>query len=57
MRLPIILVDNGHGRNTPGKCSPDALKGLVNSPHYFREYSWARSCAQGIVSVLQAQGY
>lgn len=57
MNYPIILIDNGHGVNTPGKRSPDAVKGLVNSPLYFREYSWARQCAQGIVSVLTAQGY
>lgn len=29
----IILLDNGHGVNTPGKCSPD--KTLL-------EYKWAR---------------
>lgn len=57
MRRPIILIDNGHGKNTPGKCSPDAVKGLLHSRYYFREYAWARQCAQGIVSVLTAQGY
>lgn len=54
--LPIILIDNGHGKDTAGKRSPDALKGLVHSPLYFREYSWTRRCAQGIVDVLQAMG-
>ena len=57
MRLPIILVDGGHGRNTLGKCSPDASKGMLQSPLYFREYAWNRRCAQGIVDVLQAEGY
>lgn len=57
MRRPVILVDNGHGRDTKGKCSPDAAKGLIHSPHYFKEFSWARKCAQVIVSVLTAQGY
>lgn len=57
MKLPIILIDNGHGRDTLGKCSPDASLGKVNSPHYFREYSWNRRCAQGIVDVLTAEGY
>ena len=57
MKMPIILIDNGHGNDTPGKRSPDAVKGLVRSPLYFREYAWARKCAQGIVSVLAAQGY
>ena len=57
IKLPIILIDNGHGRNTPGKCSPDATAGRIHSPLYFREFSWARRCAQGIVDVLQAEGY
>lgn len=57
MKMPVILIDNGHGKDTPGKCSPDASKGLISSPLYFREYAWARKCAQGIVSVLEAQGY
>lgn len=57
MRFPIILVDNGHGVNTPGKCSPDAKKGLKTSTLYFREYAWARECAQSLVSVLTFQGY
>lgn len=52
-----ILIDNGHGIDTPGKCSPDASNGLKNSPLYFREYEWARKCAQGIVSVLKFEGY
>lgn len=57
MKYPIILIDNGHGRNTPGKCSPDASNGLIHSPLYFREYSWARKCAQAIASVLTFEGY
>ena len=28
-----VILDNGHGANTPGKCSPD--KSLL-------EYKWAR---------------
>lgn len=43
-----ILIDNGHGSNTPGKCSPD--KSL-------REYKWAREIARCIVEKLTAQGY
>lgn len=57
LKLPIILIDNGHGVDTPGKRSPDAVKNLIHSPYCFREYSWTRSCAQGIVDVLQAEGY
>ncbi len=56
IRLPIVLIDNGHGKDTPGKCSPDASLGLVNSPYYFREYSWTRKLAQGICSALSFEG-
>ena len=56
IKLPVILIDNGHGVNCAGKRSPDAMKHLWNSPLYFREYSWTRKCAQGIVDVLQALG-
>lgn len=52
-----ILVDNGHGFDVKGRESPDASNGLVNSPYYFREYHYARIYAQGIVDVLQAEGY
>ena len=57
IKFPIILVDPGHGVNTPGKRSPDAANGRNDSPLYFREYSWARKCACGICDVLQAEGY
>lgn len=43
-----ILIDNGHGENTPGKRSPDGL---------FREYKWAREIAKGIVCKLHDKGY
>lgn len=43
-----ILIDNGHGSNTPGKCSPD--KSL-------REYAWSREIASRIVTALKARGY
>ena len=57
IKLPIILLDPGHGSDTPGKRSPDATAGKTNSPLYFREFSWARKCACGICDVLQAEGY
>ena len=57
LRMPVILIDNGHGKDTPGKRSPHAVMELIHSPLYFREYSWTRKCAQGIVDVLQAMGY
>lgn len=57
IRLPVILIDNGHGKDTPGKRSPDAVKGLFLSPLFFREYEWTRNCARGVVDVLQVLGY
>jgi N-acetylmuramoyl-L-alanine amidase len=44
----VILVDNGHGKETPGKRSPDGS---------FREYAWAREVACMVCDLLQAQGY
>lgn len=43
-----ILIDNGHGVDTPGKCSPDGK---------FREYRYTREIAAEIVKQLKAQGY
>lgn len=57
IHLPIILIDNGHGINTAGKCSPAAAAGLIHSPLYFREFSWNRTCAAAIVEALQAKGH
>ena len=42
-----ILIDNGHGKETPGKRSPDGL---------LREYKYAREIASGIVTELRARG-
>jgi hypothetical protein len=44
----IILIDNGHGVNTSGKCSPDGK---------FREYRYAREIADEVMKRLRAQGY
>lgn len=43
-----VLIDNGHGENTPGKCSPDRT---------LREYQWTREVAQRIVSELKVRGF
>ena len=43
-----ILIDNGHGIDTAGKCSPDGS---------LREYKWAREIAARVVNALRAQGY
>ena len=42
----IILIDNGHGIDTAGKCSPD--KSL-------REYKWAREIATLLCNFLKIQ--
>lgn len=44
----IVLIDNGHGSNTPGKCSPDRS---------LREYKWAREIAARIETVLKTKGF
>ena len=42
-----ILIDNGHGQNTPGKCSPD--KSL-------KEWWWTREVAAMVVAALKTKG-
>jgi N-acetylmuramoyl-L-alanine amidase len=44
----VILIDNGHGSNTGGKCSPDGK---------LREYAWARDIAKRIEAALKMKGY
>lgn len=43
-----IFIDNGHGVNTKGKCSPDGS---------FREYKWTREIARAVVISLKNMGY
>lgn len=43
-----ILIDNGHGHNTPGKRSPDGK---------FREYAYNREIAKHIVADLIDRGH
>ena len=43
-----ILIDNGHGHNTPGKRSPDGK---------FREYAYNRKIAKRIVADLIDRGH
>lgn len=42
-----ILIDNGHGVETPGKCSPDGR---------LREYAYTREIADRVVQNLQKAG-
>lgn len=44
----IVVIDNGHGVDTAGKCSPDGK---------FREYKYCREIATELVKRLQAKGY
>ena len=44
----LILIDNGHGVTTQGKCSPDGK---------FREYKWNREIAHEVVAELKKRGY
>ena len=44
----VILIDNGHGSNTAGKCSPDGR---------LKEYAWARDIAKRIERALKLRGY
>ena len=43
-----ILIDNGHGVNTPGKCSPD---------NRLCEWSYTREIADMVVCRLRGMGY
>ena len=43
-----ILIDNGHGRDTAGKCSPDG---------HFKEYAYTREIAAAVVAFFQYRGY
>ena len=43
-----VLIDTGHGENTPGKCSPDKR---------LREYAYAREIARLVEKCLRCKGY
>ncbi|MGM9775752.1 MAG: N-acetylmuramoyl-L-alanine amidase [Candidatus Coprenecus sp.] len=43
-----ILIDNGHGQNTPGKRSPDGR---------FLEFRFNRTIAKQVVEDLRDRGY
>lgn len=42
-----ILIDNGHGENTPGKCSPDGR---------LKEWAYTREIADRVVAGLRHRG-
>ena len=43
----VLILDNGHGSNTPGKCSPDRT---------LREYAWTRIMTDLIARKARAKG-
>lgn len=51
-----VEIDCGHGKDTPGKRSPDAHKGLTDSVYYLREYKWNREFSKLLASKLNAAG-
>lgn len=42
-----VIIDNGHGVTTPGKCSPDQS---------YREYAWTREIAWRLAGELEKRG-
>ena len=44
----IVCLDNGHGINTPGKCSPDKK---------LKEYEYAREIVSRLATKLKENGY
>lgn len=42
-----VLIDNGHGENTPGKCSPDGK---------LKEWAYTREIADRLVTELRKNG-
>lgn len=52
----VILIDNGHGSNTPGKKSPYSCYGVKPEIEFY-EYKWNREIATEIHKRLVALGY
>lgn len=44
----VVILDNGHGINTPGKCSPDES---------LKEYKWNREFVDKLIPLLENEGY
>ena len=52
----MILVDNGHGYDTPGKRSPYSSNGVAPAIDFY-EYKWNREIAKPVVDGLRKRGY
>ena len=42
---------------SPGKCSPDAAKGLKNSPYYYYEWQWSSIICTKLANRLKEEGF
>ena len=51
-----ILIDNGHGNDTPGKRSPYSCSGVEPAIEFY-EYKWNREIAERVVNDLLLIGY
>lgn len=52
-----ILIDCGHGSDTPGKQSPDAALGKTDSPYWYKEWIGNRRVGCAVADLLMFQGY
>ncbi len=56
MKKVVICLDNGHGSDTPGKCSPwSACKVPPELP--FREYAYTRELVKMLTPLLEEDGF
>lgn len=57
----VILLDNGHGKDTYGKCSPSVdglgISGDAIENGRFREYRYNRIMAGHVFDILKSYGY
>lgn len=57
----VILIDNGHGKDTAGKCSPlvkgTGITGDAIEDGRFREYRYNRIIAADVCDILKSYGY
>ena len=52
-----VIIDRAHGENVAGKCSPDAAKGLKDSPYYYKEWEWSSIICNKLANRLREEGF
>ena len=52
-----VIIDRAHGENVAGKCSPDAAKGLKDSPYYYYEWQWSSIICAKLAKRLKNDGF